>query len=60
MEATFYTIRGFESAVKSFDKLLKRSELSRYSVIVGKTDNLSDIKFKSSTLGLMTSVAVRA
>lgn len=42
-------VRSFVCAVEPLNHLLERSEFSGYRIVVGKTDYLSDAKFKSVT-----------
>ena len=46
VESVCVSVRSFISTVQPFDHLLKRTVLCRYSVVVGKSNDLSDGKSK--------------
>jgi hypothetical protein len=42
------TVRGLEREVEAFNHLFKRTKFCRNRIIVGKADDLSDVKMKGA------------
>lgn len=59
VEAVCVSVRGLIGPIQAFDHLLERSIFSRNSIVVGKPNDLSDLKGEIFAKFLTNSIAAR-